>query len=385
MPVRFNPPPGWQVPPGFRPDSNWAPDPSWPPAPPGWDYWVDRPDSPQPDAGARGGAPAAQPSSAPAPAVKTAADADTRTVAIQVIDGPATRPAAAAPPSLPGMSPAEAIGATMTMAPIGAPPAPGAPRPGSGPQPVYPPQPGMAPPPPPPEPPSKGPTTGVLAALKGLGGRSTPPAGPPGASGPGPLSIDDANRPRLGGPVPLGQVPAGPMGAGPRPGAPVRQGGPRPPGAGLMIAIAVAGLALGVIVGVIVTAGQQADANQAITDAQNIQSQIDEQRAEIESDRAQVEKQRDEVAKREQALGDREAQLEERETALKQQEQQQQQEQQEDQDDNGNGNGGNPGTVFYWNCDAVRAAGAAPLANTEPGYMPHLDGNGNGIACEDGE
>jgi quinoprotein glucose dehydrogenase len=37
------------------------------------------------------------------------------------------------------------------------------------------------------------------------------------------------------------------------------------------------------------------------------------------------------------------------------------------------------------NCDAVRAAGAAPLANGQPGYMPHLDGNGNGMACEDGE
>jgi hypothetical protein len=387
MPVRFNPPPGWQVPPGFRPDSAWAPDPSWPPAPAGWDYWVDRPDTPQPDAGARGGTPAALPGSASAPAEKTDAGADTRTVAIQVIQGPGSRPMPAppAPPGAPGMSPAEAMGATMTMAPIGAPPAPGAPRPGSGPQPAYPPQPGMAPPPPPPGPPSKGPTTGVLAALKGLGGRrATPPLGPSAlaASGPGPLSIDDANRPRPGGPMPAGQMPVGPMGAGPRPGAPVRQGGPRPPGAGLMIAIAVAGLALGVIVGVVVTAGQQADANQAITDAQNIQSQIDEQRAEIESDRAQVEKQRDEVAKREQALGDREAQLEERETALEQQEQQQQQDQ---DDDNGNGNGGNTGTVFYWNCDAVRAAGAAPLANTEPGYMPHLDGNGNGIACEEGE
>ena len=61
MPVRFNPPPGWQVPPGFRPDSTWAPDPSWPPAPPGWDYWVDRPDAPQPDSGPIGAAPPAPP------------------------------------------------------------------------------------------------------------------------------------------------------------------------------------------------------------------------------------------------------------------------------------------------------------------------------------
>ncbi|WP_146197405.1 excalibur calcium-binding domain-containing protein [Promicromonospora sp. AC04] len=280
----------------------------------------------------------------------------------------------------------------MTMAPISAPPAPGAPRPGSGPQPVYPP-PVMAPPPPPPGTAAKGPTTGVLAALKGLGGRkATAPGGPPplatgpGAPGPGPLSIDDANRSRPGGPMPAGPMQVAPLAAGPRPGAPARQGS-RAPGAGLMIAIAVAGLALGVIVGVVITAGQQADANQAITDAQNIQSQIDEQRAEIEADRAQIDKQRDEVAKREQALADREAQVQEQETALEQQQEQQEQEQQEEQEDdgNGNGNGGNPGTVFYWNCDAVRAAGAAPLPNTEPGYLPHLDGNGNGIACEDGE
>jgi outer membrane murein-binding lipoprotein Lpp len=201
-----------------------------------------------------------------------------------------------------------------------------------------------------------------------------------------PLSMDDMSRPGPGGPMPPGPMPAGVMPAGPRPGGTGRQ---RAPGAGLMVAIGVAGLALGVIVGVIVTAGQQAEANQAISDAQNIQSQIDEQRADIEAQLKQVKAQRDEVARREQALGKREAQLEERETALEQQEQQQQleeqQEQEDDQEDDQPGNGWNQGTVFYWNCDAVRAAGAAPLANGQPGYLPHLDGNGNGIACEDGE
>jgi multidrug efflux pump subunit AcrA (membrane-fusion protein) len=227
----------------------------------------------------------------------------------------------------------------------------------------------------------------VLAALKNLGGKSaTPPASPP--SGPGPLGIDDVDRPGPRGSAPM---PAGVVPAGARPGGNEHRGGKRPPGAGLMVAVAVAGLALGVIIGVVVTAGQQADANQAITDAQNIRAQMEEQNAAIEEDRAQIKQQRDEVATREQELGRREAQLKERETALEQQEQQlqqqqQQQQQQEQQDDDGNWNGGNPGgAVFYWNCDAVRAAGAAPLANGQPGYMPHLDGNGNGVACEDGE
>ncbi|MGW2093495.1 excalibur calcium-binding domain-containing protein [Promicromonospora sukumoe] len=300
-----------------------------------------------------------------------------------MIDAPGRRqaPAPSAPPAL---APADAMGSTMTMAPIGAPPA-GPPRTGSGPQPVYPPQPGMAPPPPPPE--AKGPASGVLAALKGLGGRkaTTPAAAErPGASGPGPLSIDDVNR------HPGGQVPLGTVSPGQRPGGPARQGGARPPGVGLMVAIGIAGLALGVIIGVIITAGQQADANQAISDAQNIQSEIDDQRAEIEADLAQVDKQRDEVAKREQALGEREAQVKEQEAALKQQQEQQQQQQQEqeqqEQEDDNNGNGnGNGGAVFYWNCDAVRAAGAAPLQSGQPGYLPHLDRNGNGVACEDGE
>ncbi|WP_285100487.1 excalibur calcium-binding domain-containing protein [Promicromonospora sp. MEB111] len=305
-----------------------------------------------------------------------------------MIDAPARHPAPA-PSAPPAMAPADAMGSTMTMAPIGAPPAAGPPRPGSGPQPVYPPQSGMAPPPPPPE--AKSPASGVLAALKGLGGRkaTTPAAaGPeprPGAAGPGPLSIDDAHR-RPGGSVPLGTVAPGPMGAGRRPGGPSRQSGSRPPGAGLMVAIGIAGLALGVIIGVVVTAGQQADANQAISDAQNIRSQMDEARAEIEADQAQVDKRRDEVAEREKALGDREAQVKEQEAALKQQqEQQQQQQEQQEQEQEENGNGNGNGTVFYWNCDAVRAAGAAPLPNTAPGYLPHLDRNGNGIACEDGE
>ena len=36
----------------------------------------------------------------------------------------------------------------------------------------------------------------------------------------------------------------------------------------------------------------------------------------------------------------------------------------------------------YRNCDAARAAGAAPIREGEYGYGAHMDGDGDGIACE---
>ena len=41
-----------------------------------------------------------------------------------------------------------------------------------------------------------------------------------------------------------------------------------------------------------------------------------------------------------------------------------------------------PGEVYYANCDAVRAAGKAPLYRGQPGYRAGLDRDGDGIACE---
>jgi hypothetical protein len=43
----------------------------------------------------------------------------------------------------------------------------------------------------------------------------------------------------------------------------------------------------------------------------------------------------------------------------------------------------NPTPVYYENCDAVRAAGAAPIRRGDPGYASHLDRDGDGIGCED--
>lgn len=38
--------------------------------------------------------------------------------------------------------------------------------------------------------------------------------------------------------------------------------------------------------------------------------------------------------------------------------------------------------AFYKNCDAARAAGAAPMRVGEPGYRVNLDRDGDGTACE---
>jgi hypothetical protein len=48
------------------------------------------------------------------------------------------------------------------------------------------------------------------------------------------------------------------------------------------------------------------------------------------------------------------------------------------------GGGGGGGNVFYKNCAAVRAAGAAPLYRGQPGYSRDLDSDGDGVACERG-
>lgn len=39
-------------------------------------------------------------------------------------------------------------------------------------------------------------------------------------------------------------------------------------------------------------------------------------------------------------------------------------------------------SVYYRNCDAARAAGAAPVHRGDPGYGSHLDRDGDGTACE---
>ncbi len=41
-----------------------------------------------------------------------------------------------------------------------------------------------------------------------------------------------------------------------------------------------------------------------------------------------------------------------------------------------------PAAVYYANCTAARAAGAAPLRAGQPGYREQMDGDSDGVACE---
>jgi len=40
------------------------------------------------------------------------------------------------------------------------------------------------------------------------------------------------------------------------------------------------------------------------------------------------------------------------------------------------------GDVYFPNCAAARAAGAAPVRRGQPGYAPHLDRDNDGVGCE---
>ncbi len=48
----------------------------------------------------------------------------------------------------------------------------------------------------------------------------------------------------------------------------------------------------------------------------------------------------------------------------------------------GSDDGSSDADVFYENCTAVRAAGAAPIHRGEPGYASHLDRDNDGVACD---
>ncbi|MFD4240563.1 excalibur calcium-binding domain-containing protein [Streptomyces sp. NPDC058525] len=49
--------------------------------------------------------------------------------------------------------------------------------------------------------------------------------------------------------------------------------------------------------------------------------------------------------------------------------------------DGTSGTGGG-GSAYYKNCDAAKAAGAAPIRKGQPGYRSALDKDGDGVACD---
>lgn len=292
MPVRFNPPPGWQVPPGFRPDAGWAPDPAWPPAPPGWEYWVDD------AAPARPAPPAPPPPAALPPSVEPARRAET---------------------------PAES---TAVMEPVGQ-------------------------------------ATTRLA--------SPPPPAPPSSDRTGRSTAVASREPDARGAEPPGRA--------------ARRSATSRPGSLLIAGVAVACVALGCILGVMVSVVKTADAAQAVADAQRARDAAFELQTEVGEQQKAIDAMRAELEDREKALRDRESELTEKESQLtarqqelddqvaEQEQQQVQQREQQEQDQ----------AWFYWSCKDARKAGAAPIQQGQPGYRSGLDGNGNGWACEDGE
>ncbi|MGW6461554.1 excalibur calcium-binding domain-containing protein, partial [Streptomyces sp. NPDC055078] len=52
-------------------------------------------------------------------------------------------------------------------------------------------------------------------------------------------------------------------------------------------------------------------------------------------------------------------------------------------DSGGSGSGGSS-SVYYENCAAARAAGAAPVTRGDPGYGRHLDRDNDGTGCDGG-
>lgn len=38
--------------------------------------------------------------------------------------------------------------------------------------------------------------------------------------------------------------------------------------------------------------------------------------------------------------------------------------------------------TYFATCADAREAGVTPLRESDPGYAPHLDGDGDGLACE---
>ncbi|MDO8143653.1 excalibur calcium-binding domain-containing protein [Isoptericola sp. 178] len=229
-----------------------------------------------------------------------------------------------------------------------------------------------------------------------------PDAGPPPAPSATRASAHGSARPvhdphptaRATTPVPPQQPAAAPPNA---PGHDTNRGEARAgrrqrPATVLVAGVAVACLALGVIVGVMFSMVQTGDARQAIADAERQVEQAAALEAEVTEDKAALSERAAELEARERSLKERESEIAEKESQLvsrqaelddqaaqQQQLQQQQQQGNDKRDDDGGGQ------WWYWNCDAARQDGAAPIYQGSPGYRSGLDPNGNGIACEEGE
>jgi len=150
--------------------------------------------------------------------------------------------------------------------------------------------------------------------------------------------------------------------------------------------VAAACLALGCILGVTVSMMRSSDAAQARVDArtelqeaENLRAEAAQERQDLENLRADVTKREEAVKQREEDASAKEADLTSRQKELDEQKTQQEQQPQQPETKPGGG------ALFYWDCNAARQDGAAPIPQGQAAYRRALDPNGNGIACEDGE
>ncbi|KFN02795.1 DUF4407 domain-containing protein [Bacillus clarus] len=123
---------------------------------------------------------------------------------------------------------------------------------------------------------------------------------------------------------------------------------------------------------------QQEDEKRQAEEQTRKQQEDEKRQAEEQARKQQEEQQRQaaEQARKQQEEQQRQAQRQAEEQARKQQEEQKTQQTQTQPA------AGNNSNTYYKNCDAVRAAGKAPLYKDQPGYSSKLDRDGDGVACE---
>ncbi|KLN36614.1 hypothetical protein FB00_01820 [Cellulosimicrobium funkei] len=339
MAVRFVPPPGWPVPEGFTPTTDWHPDPSWPAPPPGWVFWEDAATSGSPVPVPLPDAPVLRtteplPSGAGTPTRRSLrARSSGATPAVGATSVVGATPVAGASPAGPGVEATH----VATLAPVAA---------------------GAV---------DDHPVAGSTMILPALGALLDDPAARPAGAGAAPTVSAGAAR---SGVVPVGPTPAGPAAAPPRATAvPARaSGGVGPlalPGADddedaapdrgrrwlVPTAVGLAGVALGLLVGIGLTLSAQGEAQREKAEAQRVQSEVAAEREQLESERADLEAQRAELDAATTQLTEREAAITkaEEDAAQRSQELDDRQKQQDERDrqnqpgpgNDGNGNNGN--------------------------------------------
>lgn len=344
MAVRFVPPPGWPVPEGFTPTTDWHPDPSWPAPPPGWVFWEDATTSgspvpvPLPDAPVlRTTEPLPAGASHPAP-VPSGGGTPTRRSLRERSSGATptvgTTGAVGAHPADPGADATR----VATLDPVGASAV------------------------------DDHPVVGSTMILPALGALLDDPAARPTTTGAPTVSAGAARS----GVVPVGPTPTGPAAppvrttANPAPRATTGVGPLALPGADddedaapdrgrrwlVPTAVGLAGVALGLLVGIGLTLSAQGEAQREKAEAQRVQSEVAAEREQLESERADLEAQRAELdaattqlTEREEAVAKAEEDATKRSQELDdRQKQQDERDEQQDPPGNGNGNGnGNNG------------------------------------------